>query len=470
MLTVFSGLLVLAVAAPGDDGIEAHVKKLGGKMTLVNWYKKDEVRHKVDLRGLKISDDDLAPLARSTTIVDLDLAFTPVGDAGMKHVSQMRELAMVDLSGTKVTDAGLERLGESSIHTFKLAATPVTDKGIVKLVERRKSLSIARVATGDKLQFQVIEEYRDSKLFEKRLMIGDTHYGFQFARPKDGGYSPDGIDRSRMATTYYHADGPVGQVFKVIRGWAPERPEACDVGLPASLTGLLTARGGMMGSGLLDLWSQPPVAVIRITAGTYAAYASPLQRIDFYNSTPEIAAFSVPAKGKPRMFDYIHDAKERGAIIRVIEGDERASLAKGPRRFYGALFAEVTTTDLRNINTNLLTKEAVATLMDNLAEKGILCYHVSHRYHDLVPPLADAAKDLGFACKRCQDKGDYDKPAPNGIRPHFSSEWVMIARKAEYLEGLTNTETNTWTVPTSTGAHLWRDGQKHDLDALARKK
>ena len=47
----------------------------------------------------------------------------------------------------------------------------------------------------------------------------------------------------------------------------------------------------------------------------------------------------------------------------------------------------------------------------------------------------------------------------------------MGARKSEYLPHLTDVSKDgrrlEWSIPESTGKHLWRDGRPHNLMALA---
>ena len=99
------------------DELQRHIAKLGGKIERVPQYTdgiedKDLIRYKVDLRGIKITDDDLVLLAKSKEISQLDLAFTPVTDSGMLRLAAMAELAVVNLTGTKITDAGLAKVAE----------------------------------------------------------------------------------------------------------------------------------------------------------------------------------------------------------------------------------------------------------------------------------------------------------------------------------------------------------------------
>src|SRR5262249_26302896 len=152
-------------------------------------------------------------------------------------------------------------------------------------------------------------------------------------------------------------------------------------------------------------WSEPPIAVVGMYAGTMASYARPLQRFDFFENDDAIIELSLPKKG-PGYFTYIRDAQKRGAIVNVFHGDERTMLAqKAPRNFYQAIFMEICPRDrLEDISVNMLTQEAMTMLFDKLAPRGILCVHVSNRYFDLVPVIADVAGSLGYSCRHGHDQ------------------------------------------------------------------
>jgi hypothetical protein len=249
---------------------------------------------------------------------------------------------------------------------------------------------------------------------------------------------------------------------------ASELDYPSDVRMPASLVGLLMPTGSLPSSALCNLWSEPPFAVVRLNAGTHAAYGRPFQHIHFYNSSPELVEFSMPKRGRPH-FGFIREAQARGCEVRIIPGAERTAIAKkSPKNFYRAMFVDVTRNDLRDIHTDLLTKEALAEMMDSLTDDGALCFHVSHRYHNLVPPIIDAADSLKLSWKCANDLGTQG----NEIRTHFGSEWVMVTRDPANLRHLVSIKRDQrgleWSVPRSTGRHLWRDGQAPNLDALTR--
>ena len=468
-------VLRLIVSGPNlASNVPQHIKKLGGKMERLDWFK-DRIAYKVDLRGTKTTDADLLVISKMPGISTLDLSFTRVSDKGIATLAGYKNLHDLELAGAKVTDKVIATLMKiPDLDSVNLAQTEVTDNGISLLVKKKRHITVCKAGLGDKARFRVLQQYREGKLQFSYLMIGDTYYGNYLSGKHSGAPDEKPQDRRRIATTYYHRHGPVGQVMSKFDWFKPAEGldhDPSDARMAASLLGCLAQSASVPADTLSALWSEPAIGVIRLNVGTHAAYGRPLQHIHFYNSTKELEAFSWPSKGQPVYFGFIQDAKKRGCNVQLFPGDERAILGKkGPKKFYHALFIDITRNDLRDINTSLFTKEALAEMMDSLRETGLVCFHTSHRYHNMVPPLVDAAKALNVAWKVAKDEGD--RGSSSQLPTHFSSEWVVIARKAEYLRHLQNVTDGEhrlqWQVPESTGKHLWRDGQTPDLKSLAR--
>jgi internalin A len=68
-------------------------------------------------------------------VIAVDLSRTPVTDAKLKELEDLRELQVLDLSRTAVTDRGVTNLKRfERLGSLNLKATQVTDKGIKELV------------------------------------------------------------------------------------------------------------------------------------------------------------------------------------------------------------------------------------------------------------------------------------------------------------------------------------------------
>jgi hypothetical protein len=372
--------------ASADDKAQAAINKLGGKVNIHD-FGGDRRHVYVNFRGTKITDDQL-PILKDLKAVDgPDLMDTGITDAGLKHLLRLPQLTELVLDRTAVTDAGVETIlnyfGELTV--LGVGGTKITDKSFPKLFDRFPSLRITRDKVAEAGKYHVNEESDAKGDTGYMLMLGNTAYAKTFKKPAANNLAVK--DRSRLATTYYHVNGPVGQV---VNQFQPQSTKAetdfsYDALMAVSLAGLISdvvfspqtrttsgLGGQILPAGLLvRVWSEPAFGVLRLNAGTYATYGRPFQFIDFYNSAAEVEEFSLPSKGKPRFFSFIQDARDRGCTVRIFRGDERITLRqKGPRSFYSALFLEVTRNDIQDINTSLLTTEALANSWTPLQPKG----------------------------------------------------------------------------------------------------
>jgi hypothetical protein len=72
------------------------------------------------------------------------LSETPVSDAGLAHLRELKNLTFFDLRNTQVTDAGLADLaGLDQLTALNLANTKVTARGIEGLAKALPKCKIA---------------------------------------------------------------------------------------------------------------------------------------------------------------------------------------------------------------------------------------------------------------------------------------------------------------------------------------
>src|SRR5262249_14804509 len=84
----------------------------------------------LDLSASHVVDDDLAALADHSSLVDLNLSWTPITDAGVAHLRHCDALERVELGGTPSGDGAIRALAaKPRLHRFTSGAR-VTDKGI----------------------------------------------------------------------------------------------------------------------------------------------------------------------------------------------------------------------------------------------------------------------------------------------------------------------------------------------------
>jgi hypothetical protein len=282
-----------------------------------------------------------------------------------------------------------------------------------------------------------------------RLVHGTTLHGKQFLEK----------ELRNLPSSYYHASGPVGMLVRNYNR-DPKRN----------------------------------LAVIGLGTGTVAAYALPGQRLDYYDIDPVVVDI---AFDQSRFFTYIEDAEDRGVDVGLILGDARLTidpnnpLNRDPdpskhgvarlkplrkkydeetrmyerpfpeRKFgkrlmaddkYGIIFADAFSSDA--IPVHLITKEAVSIYLRRLLEDGVVCIHISNRYLDLEPVLANITSDLrknGIRDEKgnlieevpnlvCYGMSDDDEMAPGKSR----SNWVVITRDIKNISKLL--EVPLWTT------------------------
>ena len=81
------------------------------------------------------------------------------------------------------------------------------------------------------------------------------------------------------------------------------------------------------------------------------------------------------------------------------------------------------------IPAHLLTEEAFEMYFKKLVPEGVLCVHTSNRFVDLPKVVGAVADKLKLKARRGHDINDSHEAG------HYTSEWVMVARKIDYLFG-----------------------------------
>jgi hypothetical protein len=243
-------------------------------------------------------------------------------------------------------------------------------------------------------RIEIKTDTRDGKTFSY-LLYNRVYLGRQYHK------SENEPDLPRLPTTYFHDKSPIGLVLKDAKTF-PKKAE-------------------------------PPVMVLGMDVGTLAAYAQPGQTFHFTERVPTFVKLSLPDKGEKRYFSFVQDAMDRGAKVKIFEGEPREMLEKhGKDKFYKVIVVETYKLPVIEVHKELLTKEGLQLLMSKLTDDGIVCYHTSNRYYQLAPIIASAARELKLACIVGKD----DEP---GVF-RFSSEWVMVARSEKHLAHLKKDE------------------------------
>jgi hypothetical protein len=228
------------------------------------------------------------------------------------------------------------------------------------------------------------------------LSHGTTLHGKQWLNP---------YTRSEPVS-YYHREGPAGQVFSEFEEGKKKNR----------------------------------IAVTGLGTGSLAAYAGPGQEIDFYEIDPAVKRIST----NPAYFTFLTDCR---AKWRIILGDARLTLEKAPPNTYGIIILDAFSSD--SIPVHLLTKEAVNLYLSKLERDGVLLIHITNRYVNLAPVLARLADENGFACRLRDDEAD-SEIGKDG------STWVLLARNENDLGALSGNDDWKKIEPRET-VDVWTD-------------
>jgi SAM-dependent methyltransferase len=214
--------------------------------------------------------------------------------------------------------------------------------------------------------------------------------------------------RSDDPTTYYSRSGPLGDVFRS-----------------------QTFRD---------------VAVVGLGAGTVAAYGEPGQRMTFFEINPAV----VSVARDPRLFSYLTDS---AADVHVVTGDGRLGLQEAPDASEDLIILDAFSSD--SIPVHLLTREAAQMYAARLRPGGLLVFHISNNIFDLRSVLRADADALGWV--GVVGTGDGTEPGAT------ASEWVVLARTAQDLDGLDSRP--GWT-PLPSRSTTWTDDYSSVLRVL----
>jgi hypothetical protein len=232
------------------------------------------------------------------------------------------------------------------------------------------------------------------------LVHGTTIHGAQWTDPA----------RRSTPLSYYHPDGPIGDVFRLFG----EDPRLDHIGL------------------------------VGLGSGALAAYGREGRIMTFHEIDPEMVRIAAD----PRLFTYISDSKSE---IRYVLGDGRRTLTQVPDGAYGLLVLDAFSSDA--IPVHMATLEAIDLYTRKITADGLIAFHISNKYLHLAPVIARIADELGLAARHRSDDLSEEQQTATG---RYGSEWVVLARSREHLGPLL---ANPRWLPLETPrrAPLWTD-------------
>jgi len=226
-------------------------------------------------------------------------------------------------------------------------------------------------------------------------------------------------DLRHEPTTFYHRNGPLGQLF------------------------------GAMGPG----GRFRNVALVGVGTGSAVCHRQAGRAWTLYEIDPVVVSIA----RDPRWFDFIATC---APDAKIVTGDGRLSLARKPDGAYDLIILDTFSSDA--IPVHMVTREAIALYFRKLAERGVLMLHISNEYLDLAPVLAKTASDLGLTA---MVPGPRFSVAFDGRFSQLESNWMAIARHPGDLAELVKEE--EWRPPAlSASIRPWTDDYSNILQAL----
>lgn len=241
------------------------------------------------------------------------------------------------------------------------------------------------------------------------LVHGTTLHGEQFMDP----------DKQDQALTYYHVTGPVGKIFALLNGSEREKE----------------------------------IALIGLGTGTLTSYGKPGQKLTIY----EIDKAIVTIACETGYFTYFQRSK---ADKEIILGDARLRIREAADGRYGLIVVDAFSSDA--IPIHLITKEALELYLQKLRSDGLVAFHISNRYLNLKPVLANLAQELGLVARVMEDGDEVDGEEVPG---KSASTWVVVARREADLGSLLEDE--AWMpLQTDPKVGIWTDDYSNLLSVF----
>ena len=188
-------------------------------------------------------------------------------------------------------------------------------------------------------------------------------------------------DKRRMPIAYYGEETGAGRVLAALR----DKPDA---------------RVGVIGMG----------------AGTMAAFAEPGHYYRIYEINPEAIHIA------QNYFSYLKDCKGECDIVL---GDARLSLEREEPNHFDVLCLDAFSGDA--VPAHLLTDEAFQIYEKHLKPDGVLVFHVTNSYLNLVPVVEGLAEKHGYQWTRFYIPRDSEK-----LR--FRTDYMLVTKNEEFLK------------------------------------
>lgn len=160
------------------------------------------------------------------------------------------------------------------------------------------------------------------------------------------------------------------------------------------------------------------VGIVGLGTGTLASLGREGDRFRFYEINPEVCRIAT------NMFTCLSLGKAKSDIVL---GDARLSLEREPDQGFDALVLDAFSSDA--IPTHLLTKEAFEIYLRHIRADGIIAVHISNRFLNLRPVLANIASHFKFHSATIITEEEEDLEWWD-----YESTWVLLTRHEPFVK------------------------------------
>lgn len=195
------------------------------------------------------------------------------------------------------------------------------------------------------------------------------------------------------------------------------------------------------------------VAAVGLGTGSLACYKQPGETWKFFEIDPLV----VQIARDPKRFTFLSGC---APDVPVIIGDARLTLSDEKAAAFDLMFLDAFSSDA--IPVHLLTIDAIRSYLEKLSEDGVLLFHISNRYMNLVPVLSAAARHLSLA-----GRVHYPKPRKGTLNDYKTDSLVVVLSRSDSNLGRLSNDPRWLALPIVT-QRPWTDDFSNILGAILR--
>jgi hypothetical protein len=266
-------------------------------------------------------------------------------------------------------------------------------------------------------------EYRNRSFFGVHRVTVSANQSYRLLVHGTTIHGQQSLDPERRAVplSYYHRSGPAGSLLRALH----------------------------------DDSRLERVGVVGLGTGALSCYAGPGHHWTFYEIDPVVVHIARDSG----LFTYLADCPAR---VDVVVGDARQTLAE-ERDLLGLLIIDAFSSDA--IPVHLLTREALAMYRTRLRDDGLLLFHITSRYLDLAPILADLVADADPPME-CYTWTGMTLPAQRA-EGLATSRWALVGRPKDLTPFVEHS--SMWTREPPRRQRPWSDDYSNLWGAIRWK-